>query len=110
MEKWIFLIIAIVCEIIATLALKYTAGFANLRPSIIVILGYTTGIYFLSRTLHYMPVGIAYAIWTGVAVGFVALISWIYFREPLDFGATLGLLLITSGIVVINLFSKSLFH
>ncbi len=110
MEKWLFLIVAIVCEIIATLALKYTVGFTNLRPSILVILGYTTGIYFLSRTLKYIPVGIAYAIWTGVAVGFVALISWLYFKEPLDLGATIGLLLIVSGIVVINLFSKSLFH
>jgi small multidrug resistance pump len=110
MQKWAFLIIAIVCEIIATLALKYTAGFTVLRPSMIVVVGYASGIYFLSRTLNYMPVGIAYAIWTGVAVGFVALVSWFYFKEPLDMGATIGLLLIVSGIVVINLFSKSLFH
>ena len=110
MQKWIFLIVAIVSEVIATSALKSSAGFTRLWPSMIVIAGYASAFYFLSLTLNVIPIGIAYAIWSGVGVALIALISWLYFQQPLDFAAVIGLLLIVAGVVVINLFSKSVSH
>lgn len=110
MQKWIFLVIAIVSEVIATSALKSSAGFTRLWPSIIVVTGYASAFYFLSLTLNVIPIGIAYAIWSGVGVALIALISWLYFKQPLDFAAIVGLLLIVAGVVVINLFSKSVAH
>jgi len=110
MQKWIFLVIAIISEVIATSALKSSAGFTRLWPSIIVVSGYASAFYFLSLTLNVIPIGIAYAIWSGVGVALIALISWLYFKQPLDFAAIVGLLLIVAGVVVINLFSKSVPH
>lgn len=110
MQKWLFLIVAIVSEVIATSALKSSEGFTRLWPSIIVITGYASAFYFLSLTLNVIPIGIAYAIWSGVGVALVALISWLYFQQPLDFAAVLGLLLILAGVIVINVFSKSVSH
>ncbi|MDP3210818.1 MAG: QacE family quaternary ammonium compound efflux SMR transporter [Methylotenera sp.] len=110
MQKWIFLVIAIISEVIATSALKSSAGFTRLWPSIIVVTGYASAFYFLSLTLNVIPIGIAYAIWSGVGVALIALISWLYFKQPLDFAAIVGLLLIVAGVVVINLFSKSVAH
>lgn len=110
MQKWIFLFVAIVSEVIATSALKSSAGFTRLWPSVIVITGYTSAFYFLSLTLNNLPIGIAYAIWSGVGVALIALISWLYFHQPLDFAAIVGLLLIVAGVIVINVFSKSVTH
>ncbi|MDP3778141.1 multidrug efflux SMR transporter [Methylotenera sp.] len=110
MQKWIFLVIAIISEVIATSALKSSAGFTRLWPSIVVVTGYASAFYFLSLTLNVIPIGIAYAIWSGVGVALIALISWLYFKQPLDFAAIVGLLLIVAGVVVINLFSKSVPH
>jgi len=110
MQKWIFLIVAIISEVIATSALKSSAGFTRLWPSIIVIAGYSSAFYFLSLTLNAIPIGIAYAIWSGVGVALIALISWLYFQQPLDFAAVIGLLLIVAGVIVINVFSKSMPH
>ncbi|MES2013852.1 MAG: SMR family transporter [Pseudomonadota bacterium] len=110
MQKWIFLIIAIVSEVIATSALKSSAGFTRLWPSVIVMTGYASAFYFLSLTLNVLPIGIAYAVWSGVGVALVALISWMYFHQPLDFAAVLGILLILAGVIVINVFSKSVSH
>jgi small multidrug resistance pump len=110
MQKWIFLFVAIVSEVIATSALKSSAGFTRLWPSVIVITGYASAFYFLSLTLNNLPIGIAYAIWSGVGVALIALISWLYFYQPLDFAAIVGLLLIVAGVIVINVFSKSVTH
>jgi small multidrug resistance pump len=110
MQKWIFLFVAIVSEVIVTSALKSSAGFTRLWSSVIVITGYASAFYFLSLTLNNLPIGIAYAIWSGVGVALIALISWLYFHQPLDFAAIVGLLLIVAGVIVINVFSKSVTH
>lgn len=110
MQKWIFLIVAIVSEVIATSALKSSAGFTRLWPTLIVVSGYASAFYFLSLTLNVLPIGIAYAIWSGVGVALIALISWLYFHQPLDFAAIIGLSLIVAGVVVLNVFSKSVPH
>ena len=110
MQKWIFLAVAIVSEVIATSALKASEGFTRFWPSLIVAVGYLIAFYFLSLTLKTMPVGIAYAIWSGVGVALIAVIAWIFLGQPLDLAAIIGLSLIMAGVVVLNVFSKSVSH
>jgi small multidrug resistance pump len=108
--KWIFLSIAIIAEVIATSALKSAEGFTKLVPSVIVILGYGIAFYFLSLTLKTIPVGIAYAIWSGVGITLISMIGYFFYKQTLDLPAIIGILLIMAGVIVINLFSKSVSH
>lgn len=110
MKSWSYLLIAIVCEVVATSALKPSMGFSRLGPSMIVILGYGAAFFFLSMTLEVIPVGVAYAIWSGVGVSLVALVAWLLFGQRLDLPAILGILLILSGIIIMNLFSSVAAH
>ena len=110
MQQWIFLSVAIVSEVIATSALKATEGFTRLWPSLIVTVGYLSAFYFLSLTLKTIPIGVAYAIWSGAGVALIALIAWVFFGQKLDTPAVIGLLLIVAGVVVLNVFSKSVSH
>lgn len=107
---WIYLMMAIATEIFATSALKSSDGFTRLVPSIAVILGYSISFYCLSLALRTIPVGIAYALWSGIGVVFVAAIGWLAYNQKLDFPAIAGLALIMAGVLVINLFSKSVGH
>lgn len=106
MKHWTFLGIAIVAEVIATSALKASDGFSKLGPSVLVATGYIAAFYFLSLTLRYIPVGVAYAIWAGLGIVLVAAISWVLYGQKLDMAAITGMALIIAGIVVMNLFSK----
>lgn len=108
--KCFFLIVAIFAEVIATSALKYSEGFTRIIPSVIVCIGYALAFYFLSLTLKDMAVGIAYAIWSGMGTVLIALISYFIFNQKLDLPAIIGLLLIVSGVIVVNFFSKSISH
>ena len=108
--KWLFLSIAIISEVIATSALKSSEGFTKLFPSILVIVGYGIAFYFLSLTLKYIPVGIAYAIWSGVGITFISIIGYFIFKQQLDLPAIVGIVLIIFGVVVINIFSKTISH
>ena len=110
MSNWIFLGIAIVCEVIATSALKSSEGFTRLGPSCLVILGYVIAFYFLSLTLKTIPVGIAYAIWSGVGIVLLSVAGWVFYHEKLDTAAFVGMGLIIAGILVINLLSSSARH
>ena len=105
--KWFYLIIAILAEVIATSALKYAEGFTKPVPSAIVIAGYAVAFYFLSLTLQHMSVGIAYAIWSGLGTLLIAITSAVLLKQKLDTPAIMGLALIVAGVVVINVFSKS---
>lgn len=107
MNQWLFLSIAIISEVVATSALKSSAGFTQLWPSLLVIAGYAAAFFFLSLTLRTMPVGVAYAIWSGVGIVLITLIAWIVLGQPLDGPAVVGLALIVAGVVVLNVFSKS---
>lgn len=102
---YLYLAIAIVAEVIGTSALKAAEGFTRLLPSLVVIAGYSTAFYFLSLALKAIPVGIAYAIWSGVGVALITLIGWIVFKQRLDAPALAGLALIVAGVVVIQFFS-----
>lgn len=108
MNKWMFLALAIISEVIATTSLKSTEGFTKLVPSIIVVIGYTAAFYFVSLTLDTLPVGIVYAIWSGVGIALVAIISVIVLDQKLDAGAVVGMGLIIAGVVVMRVFSKTM--
>lgn len=105
--SYLFLTIAIIAEVIATSALKASQGFSVLTPSIITILGYAVALFFLSLTLKTIPVGIAYAIWSGAGIVLISTIGWIFFKQNLDLAAIIGLGLMLGGIIVINVFSNS---
>lgn len=110
MKNWLFLMVAIVAEVAATSALKASDGFSKLGPSLLVVLGYGVAFYFLALTLKAIPVGVAYAIWSGVGVVMIALIAWLVFDQALDAPAVIGMGLIVSGVVVMNVFSRSVPH
>lgn len=105
MQHWIYLAVAIVSEVVATSALKASDGFSRLWPSVTVVLGYAIAFYFLSLTLKAIPVGVAYAVWSGVGVALIALVAWVFFGQALNGAAMLGIGLIVVGVVVLNLFS-----
>lgn len=107
MKYWLYLSAAIVAEVVATSALKSSDGFSKLWPSLLVLVGYGTAFFLLSLTLRAIPVGIAYAVWSGVGVVLIALVGWLFFNQKLDALAILGMLLIVSGVVVLNVFSKA---
>jgi small multidrug resistance pump len=102
--------LAIVAEVIATSALKASDSFTKLGPSLIVVVGYAAAFYLLSLTFRTMPVGVVYAIWSGVGIVLISLVGWIGFRQHLDAAALIGIALIVAGVAVINLLSKSVPH
>ena len=110
MKTYIFLAIAIIGEVIATSALKPAAGFSKLLPSMLVIAGYGTAFYFLSLTLRTMPIGIVYALWSGVGVALISVIGWLVFKQSLDLASIVGITLIVIGVVILNVFSKVSVH
>jgi len=107
---YLYLTIAIVTEVIATSALKASEQFTRLIPSLIVVGGYTCSFYFLSLVLQNIPVGIAYAIWSGVGIVLVAIAGAFLYRQVPDWPAILGMAMIIGGVVVINLFSRTVSH
>ncbi|MVA97901.1 QacE family quaternary ammonium compound efflux SMR transporter [Nitratireductor sp. CAU 1489] len=107
---YFYLAAAIMFEVVATTALKQTDGFTKLWPSLITIGGYALAFYFLSLPLRVLPVGIIYAVWSGVGIVFITAIGWVWFRQTLDLAAIVGILLIVAGVLVLNLFSKTLAH
>ena len=110
MKNWIFLFVAIIAEVIGTSALKSSEGFTKPIASIVVVLGYMIAFYCLSLTLKTIPVGIAYAIWSGVGIVLVTIIAWIVFDQKLDVWGIVGIALIMSGVLVLNLLSKTGLH
>ncbi len=108
--SYLYLAIAIVAEVIATTSLKACEEFSKLVPSVMVVVGYCLAFYFLMLSLRSIPVGIAYAIWSGVGVVIVTLISYFIFRQALDKPALIGMTLIISGVIVIQTLSKSSAH
>jgi len=107
---WVYLLIAIVAEVIATSALKASAEFTRLAPSIVVVAGYLTAFYFLSLTLRTLPVAIVYAMWSGIGIALIALVGWLFLKQSLDAAALAGIGLIVAGVLVLNIFSKSVSH
>jgi len=108
--NWLFLIMAIISESIATNSLKASNGFTNLVPSIIALIGYGSALLFLSFAIRTISVGVAYATWSGIGIMLIALVGWLWHKQTLDAPAIIGMGLIIAGVVIMNVFSKSITH
>ena len=102
---WLYLIVAITGEVIGTTALKASDGFTRLGPASLVVIGYPIAFYFLALVLRTVPLGVTYAIWSGVGVAAVTLIGWLVYGQRLDWPAIVGIGLIVAGVLVLNLWS-----
>ena len=107
MNKWIYLTLAIFSEVMATASLKSTEGFSKFWPSVIVLVGYSAAFYFLSLPLDTIQIGVAYAIWSGVGVAAITLVSIFLFDQKIDTAGFIGIGLIVAGVIVLRLFSES---
>ena len=108
--RWIYLVVAVCGEVVGTTALKSSEGFSKLLPSLVVLVGYGVAFYFLSLTLDKIPVGISYALWSGIEIVLISIIAWLYLGQRLDAAAMVGIGFIIAGVAIINLFSKSAAH
>ncbi|CAN5199896.1 SMR family transporter [soil metagenome] len=110
MNAYVILGAAIVSEVIGTTALKASDGFTRIVPSVATVVAYGLAFWFLSLTLKTIPTGIAYAIWSGVGIVLISVVSWVWFKQSLDLPALIGMGLIMAGVIVINAFSRSVAH
>ena len=107
LRNYLFLMAAIVLEVVATTALARSASFTRLGPSVIAILGYAGAFWLLSVPLRVMPTGVVYASWGGLGIVLITAVAWVWQKHVLDAAALVGLGLIMAGVLVINLFSKT---
>ena len=110
MNAWLLLMLAIVAEVVATTALKASEGFSRLWPSAIVVMGYAVAFYCLSMVLKTIPVGITYAVWSGLGIVLITLAAWWLYGQTIDAAGLLGMGLIVAGVLVLNVFSKAQVH
>ncbi len=104
------LLAAISFEVIGTTALKASAEFTKPLPTVVMAVSYLAAFYLLSITLRVLPVGIAYALWSGIGIVAISAIGYFAFKQTLDLPAVIGLALIIAGVIVVNVFSKSVGH
>jgi len=107
---YLYLTVAIIAEVIATNALKASDEFTKLLPSVVVVIGYGIAFYCLSLVLKTIPVGVTYAIWSGLGIVLITVVAAIVFRQIPDVPAIIGMVLIIAGVVVMNVFSKTVVH
>lgn len=107
MHAYVYLMVAIVAEVVATSALKASNGFTKLAPSIIVVAGYGASFFMLSLTLRTLPIGVSYALWSGIGIILITLVGWVIYNQKIDLAGAIGMALITAGVIVLNFFSKS---
>ena len=105
---YVYLIIAIVSEVFGTTFLKASQGFTVLLPTLAVVCGYGLAFYFLSLSLSSIPVGIAYAVWSGMGIVLVSVLGWFFYHQSLDWAAITGIVMILGGVGFIKLFSKTM--
>nr|WP_227751654.1 SMR family transporter [Tabrizicola oligotrophica] len=110
LRTYLFLLAAIVLEVIATTALARSASFTRAVPSLISAVGYAGAFWLLSVPLRHLPTGIVYAIWSGLGIVLITAVAWIWQRQALDGPALLGLSMILAGVLVIHLFSTAVNH
>jgi small multidrug resistance pump len=110
LKTYLFLLAAIVLEVVATTALARSASFTRLVPSLIAIFGYAGAFWLLSVPLRVMPTGVVYALWSGLGIVLITAVAWVWQKQVLDTAALLGLAMILAGVLVINLFSNAVNH
>jgi small multidrug resistance pump len=108
--NYVYLALAIISEVVATLSLKASAGFTRPLPSVVVVAGYASAFLFLSLTLRTVPIGVAYAVWSGLGVVLISVGSYFLYGQALDTPALIGIALILAGVVVVHGFSRSTAH
>ena len=107
---WIYLTFAIAMEVVGTSALKMSDGFTRFAPSMVVIGGYGLSFYLLALALRSIPVGAAYAVWSGMGIVFITLIGRFYFGQRLEIPALAGIALIIVGVIMVQIFSGADSH
>ena len=107
---YVYLTFAVIAEVIGTSALKASEEFTRTGATILVFVGYSVAFYMLTFVFRTIPVGIAYAIWSGIGVALISLVGVVLFKQSLDLAAVVGIALIVAGVVVINVFSKVSAH
>ena len=110
MKSWVVLSVAIFAEVIATSAMKASDGFTRPLPAVVTVMGYGVAFYFLSLALRTIPVGVAYALWSGIGIVLIALIGWLAFGQRIDGWGVVGMGLIIAGVMVLNFLSRSADH
>lgn len=110
MNAWLLLGLAIVAEVVGTSALKASEGFTRLGPSVVVVLGYAVAFFCLSLVLKTLPVGVTYAVWSGLGIVLITLVAWLLYGQTMDLAGFIGMGLIVAGVAVLNLFSKASAH
>ncbi|MBF6595419.1 MAG: multidrug efflux SMR transporter [Thermaceae bacterium] len=105
MNGWIFLLVAIVSEVIGSTGLKASQGFSKITPSVIVVAGYASAFYFISLALKTIPLSTAYAIWSGLGTALIAVLGVVFLRESINLPGVLGIGLIIAGVVLLNLYA-----
>lgn len=110
MSGYLYLAIAIVAEVIATTALRAVDGFSKPLPLILVVIGYGIAFWMLSLVMKTIPVGVTYAIWSGLGIVLISIAGLLIYGQKLDLAALLGMALIIAGVLVIQLFSGSSGH
>lgn len=109
-KHYYYLLIAVAFEMFGTANLQASQQFTRLWPSVLVILGFVISMYFLTLTLKYMPVGVVYALWSGLGIVAIAAMGHVLFKQAVDFWAVVGMAMIIAGIAVIQLLSKTATH
>lgn len=110
MNHWLLLGMAIALEVVATTLLKFSEGFTRLWPTLASLLLYGMAFFCMSRTMHVIPAGIAYAVWSGLGIVLISAIAWVFLGQKLDVPALLGMAMIVGGVLVIHVFSRSVGH
>lgn len=108
--QYVYLLLAVAAEVIATSSLKAANGFTRPVPTLIVALGYGAAFFLLSLIVQTMPVGIVYAVWSGTGIVLVTAVAAVWMKQVPDLPAVVGMALIVAGVVIVNLFSKSIAH
>lgn len=108
--KYVYLLLAIAFEILGTSSLQESEQFTKWKPSVMVVIGFGLAFFFLSASLKYLPLGIVYALWAGIGIVAISIVSVVRFKQTMDFPAILGIALIVAGVVIIQLFSKVKTH
>ncbi len=107
---WFILIVAIIFEVIGTAALKSSEGVTRLIPSVIMVVSYGAAIFLLSLVLKTIPMGIGYGLWSGIGIVLITVVGWFFYEQQLDLAALVGIGFICAGVVIIQIFSKSIIH
>lgn len=102
MNAFVMLSIAILAEVLATSAMRASDGFTRLLPGVLVVAGYAVAFYLMSQILRTLPLGLTYAIWSGVGTALTAVVGWVYFRDAFNWTALGGIALIVAGVAVLN--------